>query len=279
MKQSFDDILNDCLERLARGEHIQGCLDLYPNHVQELAPLLRVAKATIAAASAAAPDELFKSRALYRLMAASSEQTRPRRRLPSWTPALARPMALIAIVILLIGGATTGMVAASANSVPGEPLYTVKRTKEGMEMRMARSDISRAQIQTQMAHNRMQEIRRLMLKKEIDKAEALTPVVRGHLRKAATFAGVSMTPQRNKGHLRPIPFQPMPSKHLIGIDNLRQRMQQDVKTQRGAMKDALRQVPPQYRSSLESLVGQSLEEYDTLLKSLTERDPSLQPVK
>ena len=42
MSRDFDDILNDCLERVARGEGLQQCMESYPEYREELAPLLGV---------------------------------------------------------------------------------------------------------------------------------------------------------------------------------------------------------------------------------------------
>ena len=39
---NFDNALNDCLERLAAGETVAECLARHPQHVDELAPLLRM---------------------------------------------------------------------------------------------------------------------------------------------------------------------------------------------------------------------------------------------
>ena len=50
MSTAFEDILNDCLERMAAGEDPGRCVVRYPEHADELFPLL----ATAAAASRAA---------------------------------------------------------------------------------------------------------------------------------------------------------------------------------------------------------------------------------
>ena len=47
----FADILSDCLERVEAGEDIHRCADAYPEHKDELLPLLRVAAATRAAST------------------------------------------------------------------------------------------------------------------------------------------------------------------------------------------------------------------------------------
>ncbi len=41
----FDNVLNECLERLLKGETIEQCLQSYPEQAAELEPLLRTALA------------------------------------------------------------------------------------------------------------------------------------------------------------------------------------------------------------------------------------------
>ena len=42
MNGEFVEALNDCVERLARGESIQDCLSRYPDYANEIRPLLEV---------------------------------------------------------------------------------------------------------------------------------------------------------------------------------------------------------------------------------------------
>jgi len=40
MSKSFDDILDECVNRINRGESIEDCLGSYPEHSEQLQPLL-----------------------------------------------------------------------------------------------------------------------------------------------------------------------------------------------------------------------------------------------
>ena len=42
MAKDFDRILDECVDRINRGEKLEDCLDNYPEHAKELQPLLRV---------------------------------------------------------------------------------------------------------------------------------------------------------------------------------------------------------------------------------------------
>ncbi len=64
-----------------------------------------------------------------------------------------------AIVLGLVGGAigVAGMLPASGNSVPGDPLYGVKRSTERAQLALAGSDSSRGQLYLEFARTRMNE--------------------------------------------------------------------------------------------------------------------------
>ena len=74
MKQDkqFDNILNECLDRILRGETVEKCLQSYPEQAPELEPLLRTALAT-KMASHIQPRPEFKAKARYEFTAAIHE--------------------------------------------------------------------------------------------------------------------------------------------------------------------------------------------------------------
>ena len=48
MPEGIEDLLDQCLEALRRGETFEECLGRYPEHAKELEPLLLIAQAVIA---------------------------------------------------------------------------------------------------------------------------------------------------------------------------------------------------------------------------------------
>ncbi|MFQ5934036.1 MAG: DUF5667 domain-containing protein [Dehalococcoidia bacterium] len=58
MAQRIEEILDQCLEALRRGESVESCLASFPEHSQELEPLLRIAHLTIISSSIGPPQEL-----------------------------------------------------------------------------------------------------------------------------------------------------------------------------------------------------------------------------
>ena len=137
MKKSseFENILNECLERLIKGETVGQCLENYPERALELEPLLRTAQAT-REASAIMPRAEFKARARYEfrsaLHAEVSQKARPisvlRR---GWV------MALMVIGILLVSGG--GVALASGDSMPDSLLYPVKLATEEVQLALTPS--------------------------------------------------------------------------------------------------------------------------------------------
>ena len=73
MNQELSEALNDCLDRLIQGESIQECLSLYPQHANELEPLLQVAFATMRAADTVNPSPAAKASNFQRFNQAVAE--------------------------------------------------------------------------------------------------------------------------------------------------------------------------------------------------------------
>ena len=221
MNGELVEALNDCVERLANGESIQSCLDRYPTHADELRPLLEVSVSTIRAAEKVQPALSAKQRNFQRFSQAISDaERRKRERTPWWRSwksgrfaPLARPalVGFMAVVIMLTGvGATT---AAASNSVPGEPLYWVKTTRESVEGRLPRSDEGRANYEAKLAQARGDEINKLIQRGEFTKADKTMVRMTVHLKRCANHAGISVTANPVE-----MPFKPSPH---MGRDNAR----------------------------------------------------------
>ena len=157
MDQPIEEVLEECRQRLARGESIDGCLAAYPAHAAELARLLPIA--TRAQALARDPDpaaaHLARRRFRDRVSAArKSKQSSPRTELVGWLRRLAVPLALV--LILLTSG--VGLVQASDGSLPDSPLYTVKQAQESVLQIFARGPGGRAAVEMRFANQRLREI-------------------------------------------------------------------------------------------------------------------------
>ncbi len=103
-RRDFDRELDDCLDRLERGEPVARCLLSYPENAAELEPLLRAAsRALVARSLAPSVDATAQARTRFRsaLAQATAEQDSPAGR--TWLERLtARPLALAAIASLCV---------------------------------------------------------------------------------------------------------------------------------------------------------------------------------
>ena len=187
MKRKFDDVLNECIDRLSRGDTIEGCLGDYPGEAEELKSLLQIAQATRDLASEIGPRSEFQAQVLYNLFRRASESGRRR---PAWLtlPSLAKPVVLGAAVLLLVLGGAAGTTAAAGDSVPGEALYPVKTWKERILLMIPRSDISEVRFEASLAQTRNTEMMVLMERGDVENVQMVADRLEKHLERAARVA-------------------------------------------------------------------------------------------
>jgi hypothetical protein len=156
----FNDILNECLDRMLRGESIERCLQIYPDKSKELAPLLHTAQAAKIAATVQ-PGAEFRARARFEFQSALQDIKAKKSRHTSffswhWQWQSGWAIALIVILVVVLSGG--GMVVASSNSMPDNTLYPVKIAAEKVKMAFTFSEIARAELNAGFADNRVEEI-------------------------------------------------------------------------------------------------------------------------
>ena len=79
MAKGFDRTLDECVERMLRGESIEQCLAAHPEKAEELRPLLEVVLAA-RQASAIEPRPEFKAQVEYQLTSALQQAAAVRKR-------------------------------------------------------------------------------------------------------------------------------------------------------------------------------------------------------
>lgn len=275
MSREFVEALNDCVERLTKGESIQDCLNRYPLYADELSPLLEVSVSTIRAAEELQPDLSAKQRNFQRFSRAVSEAARRKEERVRWWQSwkfrrfipIARPalVGFMAVAIMVTGvGATT---AASSNSVQGEPLYWVKTTRENVESRLPRSDEGRANYEAKLAQVRGDEINKLIQRGEFTRANSTMVRMTVHLKRCAKYAGVTVV-------VNPVemPFKPNPSMGSDEANRLTERLENDRKVfmmkaersqrqlnreQRARVKRFLREADLEYRLFIDATLADS----------------------
>ena len=260
----FADILSDCLERVEAGEDIHRCAGAYPEHADELLPLLRVA-AEMRAASTLPNTADAKSRVLVRFnQAVAGKQPYHRPRVPARLRPFAKPLALAFVAVAITAVAAGGTTVAASNSVPGEPLYWVKTTRESISLRFVpRSDMSAAKIHAGLAEERGKEMRTLIARGNILGAEKLGDRMRQHLDDSASRIGVV------------VPVNPREMPIIVSIhatnghpQELRERLEQGGTRLRAGLLQLMRDMPPQRQQRIKHLMQESDLGYRLLLRAL-----------
>ena len=180
MSQKSEDIFNECVEQILKGESIEDCFKAHPEQASELEPLLKTAFAVIRKSSAIQPAPEFKARVYSRLQAmfyARQEKAQRRVRIPIWHRKWALAMTAI-LGFLLIG---VGTVAASAYVLPDEPLYAVKLAGEQVRLTLAFSDTDKAKLHIQFAGRRAVEIAEMGSQGKGDEISVLIEQFANHL--------------------------------------------------------------------------------------------------
>ncbi len=165
----LEAVLDDCLSQLNRGESLESCLAQHPTHAAWLEPLLRLAvqfqalrqdQRPAPAALRAGKQQLLRQAA--RLRNAQPSRTRTRR-IPWWSNLqllMRRSMAAVAVAsLLLVIILGRGAIAASANSLPGDTLYPVKRISEEVRLLLTFDRQVKIQLLREMDERRLEEVK------------------------------------------------------------------------------------------------------------------------
>ncbi|MBM4461960.1 MAG: hypothetical protein FJ012_01315 [Chloroflexi bacterium] len=188
MAKEFEDILNECIDRLLQGESLEQCLQQYPEQAAELRPLLEVALAA-QHASAVEPRLEFKAEARYQMhsLLHAKERRRQPKQIPvlSWLPRWAT-ITLVAVFVFFAAG--SGTVAAASGSLPGDTLYAVKLATERVRLAFTFSGAGKAKLEAKFAGKRVEEMARIAERDDTEKVEALLSRLEGHLRHVEKLA-------------------------------------------------------------------------------------------
>ena len=269
---TFDDILNDCLERMAAGETPGRCVRRYPEHADELEPLLAAAASASRAAAAAVVRPEARAAGLARLNRAIAERAARRRpRVPFLSSPLGKPAILGFVLVMLFAVAAGGTSMASEEAVPGDPLYWVKTTKETLTLRMSGSDIARAHTHARLAGERGDEIQKLMLNGRTGEAEDLVLRMDRHLEECASLAGVTLPDVQAE----------MPPTHALvrttSIVEIRTSLEHDGIVIRERMLRVHAEVPASDKQMVQNMLWRILLRYHLFISALDDDRPPGRP--
>ena len=249
MNGTVDDILNECIERLAAGETVEQCLASYPDYAVELEPLLHTSASTMNVAATITHREEAKQRSRYNFNAAVADRKREANR--GWLGRAIRPSgwraklawtAMAALGIVVLGtGTAYGATVASEDSVPGDPLYAVKTLKEDISLRMPKSDLARAKEHAHLATVRTEEVGSLIDRGRMEQANEHVLRVTYHLNSCAELVGVTITAHANPLEM---PAQPAQSGHQHSIEELVAYYEAKAQQVRNRFERRMRSLPP-----------------------------------
>jgi hypothetical protein len=155
-ENNLDSILNDCLERmLIGGESMEECLAHYPEHYDELKALLTISMQTKKAVDSIEARPEFKASLRYKISSSVNTAKAPQRSSFKWQARWAPLAVSFCIVLLLSGG---GVVAASTDSMPDDPLYNVKLASEQVQLFFTFSEQGKANLYSEFVDERVDEI-------------------------------------------------------------------------------------------------------------------------
>jgi hypothetical protein len=274
-KIRIEDILDNCLERLFKGESIEDCLRDYPWQASELEPLLKTSLALFQKSAAIQPNPEFKAKVgsqLQGMLRAKREKAEEKAMGPIWRRRWAVAMSTVLVVLL----AGVGTVAASADALPDESLYAVKLATEQARIALASSDIDRAELHIQFAERRATEIAEIARQGQVSEIPALTEQVANHLDKVYEVEEAQEFEERGPKMLAPAPA-PVPGPAGRAWDDTeRGEPEENLKTMLGesrarslsVLQAALTKTPEGAKSSLEQAIRDVEQDYDEALSNL-----------
>lgn len=156
------EALEICLQDLENGADVESVLFRYPDLADELRPIL---EASAGARSMAAPipsaEVVQRNRAKILQHAAQVREARAGSSRRVWFASLRRLAVTLAVVAaLFISG--TGLVRAAANTLPGDNLYPVKRTWEGLSLFLTFNPQLRETLEVEHENERVYEVQTLL---------------------------------------------------------------------------------------------------------------------
>lgn len=155
------DILELSLQELENGADIDAVLARYPDHANELRPLLNASvMATTMAVSAPSADVIRRGRA--KLLQHASEMREAKAVSHKRMIPIFQRLAIALTLATLFLASGTGLVSASSSALPGENLYPVKRTWEDMRLFFTLNPEHKELLASEFESERLNEVDELL---------------------------------------------------------------------------------------------------------------------
>lgn len=167
MTDNLYDALEICLQALEKGADVESCLKLFPALADELRPILETATLARTQAIQDVPvDGMRRGRARVLQHAAELREQKRVAVVPFWrkpfqTGRALRVMATSLTSVVFLFSSGTGLVYASSGSLPGDHLYPVKRSWEGVQLALILDPRAKLERENEFEHERVNEIHEL----------------------------------------------------------------------------------------------------------------------
>ncbi|RME89291.1 MAG: hypothetical protein D6770_04960 [Anaerolineae bacterium] len=169
MSRELHDALEFCLQEIERGADVETCLERFPEFATDLRPLLNaalLARSLPALSPSPAVMQRGRARLLQRAAEMRTRQERRHRRI-AWGAFRSAAVAFLVAVFLFVSG--TGLVRASSTALPGDGLYPVKRTWEGLRLSLVFDPLRREEVEFEIENERLEEIGELFAKGRVER--------------------------------------------------------------------------------------------------------------
>jgi Domain of unknown function (DUF5666)/Domain of unknown function (DUF5667) len=188
--ERLEVILSECLAAMEAGATVEQLLDRYPAFAAQLDAPLRVAiRLRELGGEALRTQPVAQAPARSRFMARAAA-IRPAPRRASSASWLLRPLVSFVTVMVLVAVVGGGVLGASAASLPGDPLYGVKRSFEALQLSLVRDPARQVSLEESYALRRVEEVKAVQSSKRAASVQftALVEAVNGDVWTIGGFA-------------------------------------------------------------------------------------------
>lgn len=155
----FESLFENCLARLQHGEDLEIILAEHPEQAAALRPLLQTV-INLQALPIPAPVPAKRNPARAHFLASAGERRPKPAGRPTWRPIRTLVTSLFLLIVLLTSLLGTGL--ASAQALPGDTLYPVKRAVEKTRLALTSTSLERLKLEESFDQQRTLEAAKLV---------------------------------------------------------------------------------------------------------------------
>lgn len=288
MAKKLENIFNEYVERVLRGESIEDCLRSYPKEASKLEPLLKFTVTLHKRATSVQPRPAFKEQTRLNLRGAflyarRQRQPRPETEVSFW--GWQRRWALAVAIILSVFTIGAGTTAASTQALPNEPLYPVKLATEQVRLTLAFSNIQKAKLQARFAEKRALEIADLVRHGKTAYIARTAERLAAHLDRTNYYATGTIAEKPEAKVAPPVPTAPTPAPAPPlppeQATELKKLLEESALRSLAALEWALERAPEQAKPALRHAIEMHKKKCQKILEKLEEKEivPPKQPQK